>query len=73
MEKPGGTTVPRYHFVVRAPDHTLDDPDGIDFPNHQAAREHGHRVVRELREDGHQDGALLVHDERGQIIQSIPI
>jgi hypothetical protein len=72
MEKPEGTTVPRYHFVVRAPDQTLDDQDGIHFPNHQAAREHGHRIARELREAGHQDGVLLVHDETGQIVQSIP-
>jgi hypothetical protein len=64
--------MPRYHFVVRALDQTLDDPDGIHFSTHQAAREHGHRVVRELREEGHQDGVLLVHDETGQIVQSIP-
>jgi hypothetical protein len=44
--------MPRYHFVVRAPDHTHDDPLGTHFPNHEAAREHGHRIVRELRE-GH--------------------
>jgi len=33
--------MPYYHFVVRAPDYTYDDPDGTHFPNHEAAREHG--------------------------------
>jgi len=64
--------MPRYHFVVSAPEHTHDDSDGAQFPNHEAAREHGHRIVRELTEDGYQDGVLLVHDERGQIVHSIP-
>jgi hypothetical protein len=52
--------------------HTHDDTDGAQFPNHEAAREHGHRIVRELTEDGYQDGVLLVHDERGEIVHSIP-
>jgi uncharacterized protein DUF6894 len=66
--------MPRFHFVVRAPDQTHDDPDGMEFPNHEAAREHGHRIVRELREDGlvPGDASLLIHDETGRIITSIP-
>jgi len=66
--------MPCYHFVVRAPDHTHDDPDGTHFPTHEAAREHGHRIVRELREDGYTpgDAALLVQDETGQTVHSIP-
>ena len=65
--------MPRYHFVVRAHDHTHNDLDGTHFPNHEAAREHGHRIVRELREGGYcPDGAaLVIHDEMGQIIHSI--
>jgi hypothetical protein len=66
--------VPRYHFVVRAPDRAHDDPDGMHFPSHEAAREHGHRVVRELREDGYspRDAALLIQDETRQTVHSIP-
>jgi hypothetical protein len=66
--------MPRFHFVVRAPDQTHDDPDGMEFPNREAAREHGHRIVRELREDGHGpgDASLLIHDETGRIITAIP-
>jgi len=63
--------MPRYHFVVRVYDHTHGDPEGVDLPNHEAATEHGHRIVRELREDGYQNAALVVHDETGQLIHSI--
>jgi uncharacterized protein DUF6894 len=67
--------VHRYHFVVRAADHTHDDPDGTHFPNHEAAREHGHRIVRELREGGGynpEDAVLLIQDETRQTVHSIP-
>jgi hypothetical protein len=45
--------MPRYHFVVRAHDRTHDELDRMHFPNHEAAREHGHRIVPELREGGY--------------------
>jgi hypothetical protein len=56
-----------------APDHTHDDPDGVDFPSHEAAAEHGLRVVRELREDGYnpRDAALLIQDAARQTVHSI--
>jgi hypothetical protein len=65
--------MPRYHFVVQGPDHTHDDPDGVHLPNDDAARDHGHRIVRELNESGCCSGntALVIHDEVGQIIHSI--
>ena len=64
----------RYHFVVRASDHSHDDPEGLVLSDHHAAREHGHRVVRELKEGHyHPPGATLdVVDETGRIIHSIP-
>jgi hypothetical protein len=66
--------MPRYHFVVHAPDHHHDDPDGSVLPDPQAAKEHGHRLIRELKEgDYHPPGATLqVVDETGQLIHSIP-
>jgi hypothetical protein len=64
--------MPHYHFVVREPDYTLDDPDGMHLPNHEAARDQAHRIVRELQEDGLSDAVLLVHDETGQTVHSIP-
>ena len=66
--------MPRYHFVVRAPDHTHDDPDGVQLPSHEAARDEAHRIVRELKEDGYhpENAVLLIHDETGQTVHSIP-
>lgn len=66
--------MPRYHFVVRAPDRTHNDPTGTHFPNHDAAKEHGHCIVQELQEGGYSpgDAALLIQDETGQLVHSIP-
>jgi hypothetical protein len=66
--------VPRYHFLTHASDHKHDDPDGLHLPSHDAARDHGYRVVRELKEGGyHPPGAtLLVQDEAGEIIHPVP-
>ena len=64
--------MPRYHFVVRETNFTHDDPDGAHLPNDDAARDQGKRIVRELKEDGISDAVLLVHDETGQTIHSIP-
>jgi len=51
----------RYNFVVRAPDHTHDDPDGMHLPSLEAARAQGDRIVRELKDGGYQpaDAACL--------------
>jgi hypothetical protein len=67
-------TMPRYHFVVYAPDQKQDDPHGLILPGPLAAKEYGHRVVRELKEGGyHPPGATLhVLDETGKTIHSIP-
>jgi hypothetical protein len=64
--------MPRYHFVVRAADFTLDDPDGVDLPNHDAAKDEGKRIVRELKDDGYCPGnaAVVIHDEAGRTVQS---
>jgi hypothetical protein len=66
--------MPCYHFVVRAAEYTLDDQDGEHFSDYGAATEHGHRIVRELREDGYNPGnaALLIQDDTGQTVHSIP-
>jgi hypothetical protein len=66
--------MPRYHFLVYGPDHTHDDPDGMQLPSHSAAKDHGNRIVRELKDDGYCPGntALVIHDETGQIVHSIP-
>jgi hypothetical protein len=66
--------MPRYHFVVREPDHTHDDPDGVHLPNHNVAKDHGNRIVSELKDGGYFPGnaTLVIHDEKGQTVHSIP-
>jgi hypothetical protein len=66
--------VPRYHFVVHAPDHKHDDPFGTVLPGRGAAKEHGHRIVRELKEGGYDPPGATLHvlDETGEPIHSIP-
>jgi hypothetical protein len=65
--------MPRYHFVVCAPDDTIDGSDGIDFLTDDAAKDHGDRVVRELKDGGYNPpGAVLhVQDEAKHTIHSI--
>lgn len=65
--------MPRYHFIIHATDATYGDPSGEDFSCKEAAKEYGHQVIRELREDGFDPGAVLyVRDENGQTVHSIP-
>ena len=66
--------MPLYHFLVHAPDYTDDDPDGMQLPNQQVAINHGHRIVRDLDEGGYHPGnaALVIQDETGQTVHSIP-
>ena len=66
--------MPLYHFVVRESDFTHDDPEGVDLPDDDAARDEGQRTVRELKESGYDavDAVLIVQDERGRIVHSIP-
>jgi hypothetical protein len=66
--------MPRYHFVVREADYTHDDPDGVQLPSHDAAKDHESRIVRELKDGGYCPGSaiLIIHDETGQTVHSIP-
>jgi hypothetical protein len=66
--------MPRYHFVIDAPDHMCDDPAGTYFPGPIAAQDHGHRIVRELKAGGYDPAGATLHvlDERGQKIHSVP-
>jgi hypothetical protein len=66
--------MPRYHFVVHAVDHTHDDPNGLILPGLDAASEHGHQIIGELKQSGyHPSGATLhVLDETGRMLHAIP-
>jgi hypothetical protein len=65
--------VPRYYFVLQAPDHMHDDPLGVVLPGHEAAREYGQRIIRELREGGYGPPGAMLHvlDAAGETIHSI--
>jgi len=62
------------YFVVREPDFTHDDLEGEQLPNDDAARDEVYRIVRELKESGYDavDAVLIVEDESGRIVHSIP-
>jgi hypothetical protein len=66
--------MPRFYFIIDVPDHTYDDPDGMRFLNHEAAKEFGHQIIRELKDGGFESaGAVLyVTDESGHTIHSVP-
>jgi phage replication-related protein YjqB (UPF0714/DUF867 family) len=66
-------TMPQYRFIIHVTDHTYDDPDGEHFLSDGAAKDHGHRIARELKEDGFDPSAVRrVKDERGLTVHSIP-
>jgi len=66
--------VPSYYFAVHAPDDRYDDPEGADFPDHDAARKYGQRIVSELKEGGYDPPGTILYvlDETRQAIQLIP-
>ena len=67
--------MPRYRFILQWPDNELGDEHGTHLPDHDAAGEYAHRVIRELKEDGgYNDPGLnmIVRDPDGKLIHSIP-
>lgn len=66
--------MPRYHFIIEAPDHTYDDPDGTHFSSDGAAKDYGHQIVHELIKGEFESAGAVMHvtDESGRIIHSIP-
>jgi hypothetical protein len=68
-------TSPRYHFVIRWPDHDHVDPEGTRFPDVGAARRYAQRVIRELKEGGGYGDAdllMVVTDGEGNEVFTIP-
>ena len=66
--------MPRYYFIIEAPDYIYDDPEGEQLSSDAAAKDYGHRVIRELKESGFETAGTVLHirDENGQTIDSIP-
>jgi hypothetical protein len=66
--------MPRYHFVVHAPDHRHDDRYGTRLPDHDAARDYAIRIARELKEDGYTPGTVvIVQDDGRNTIHAVPL
>jgi hypothetical protein len=70
------STLPRYRFVIRWPDHQHLDPEGTRFPDDAAARRYAERVIRELKEAGgdydHSELLMVVTDDDGKELFVIP-
>ena len=66
--------MPRYYFIIELPDYTYDDSEGERLPSDAAAKDYGHRVVRELKESDFETASTVLHirDENGHTIHSIP-
>jgi hypothetical protein len=64
----------RYFFVIRWPDRNDDDGEGTLFLSRSAARAYAERIIRELKEAGGYDdpGLMIVKDDTGKVIHSIP-
>jgi hypothetical protein len=70
-----GPDMPRYRFILQWSDKAQGDEHGTHLPDHDAACEYAHRVVRELKEDGgyNEPGLrMIVRDTNGKLIRSIP-
>jgi hypothetical protein len=71
--------MPRYHFTLSNGHDVLEDPDGLELPGPAAAREEGAKFANDLAEGRvleEQDWSgwrLLLLDQNGQEIESIPI
>ena len=66
--------MPRYRFVIHTHNDKLHDESGTILPGSLAAKEYGHRVVRELKAGGYDPPGATLHvlDETGETIHSIP-
>lgn len=67
--------MPRYFFALHWPAGVHDDPSGTVLPDHDTARAHAQRIIRELKEGGGYDDrglTMVVRDHTGKTVHSIP-
>lgn len=68
----------RYYFHVRDGDRLLEDPDGSDLPNLDAAREEALAGARHLLSEKLQRGEVIdgqrfeITDESGEVLEIVP-
>jgi len=70
--------MPRYFFHIRSSDGIIEDPDGSDLPDLDAARREAELSARDLLADLLRQGVALdgqafeITDEMGQILERLP-
>lgn len=70
--------MPRYFLHIREHHEFIEDPDGADYPDLDAARAeavHGARdiLVEKLRRGDPLDGAAIeITDENGKVVETVP-
>ena len=71
--------MPRFHFHVRDSDSLLEDLEGADFPDLDAARADAAAASREVLAERIEAGLPLgglrfeIRDEAGQLVATVPI
>jgi hypothetical protein len=69
--------MPRYYFLVSSPLGSEADPNGLELPGDDKAREWGLRAVRDIRaEDPHADffgWHVEVRDDSGNLVLKLPM
>jgi hypothetical protein len=66
--------VPQYFFTIHGRDRVEDDPDGAYLPDVAAALSYAEYTIRDLRESGRNDPALMmvVQDQARQTVLFLP-
>jgi hypothetical protein len=66
------TGVPLYFFVVKWPDHEVDDPEGTRLRSDADALKYANRLIREIRNSGEPELTMIVKNEIGETVFSVP-
>ena len=67
--------MPRYFFVADGPDRMLDDPEGVNFPNLEGAREASLELARDIVRDSGlawEDWSFQIKDGAGRTMLVVP-
>jgi hypothetical protein len=65
--------MPRYYFIVQTPEQQIEDDGGAILPNDGAAMVRALKIGKELaNEEGRVGWSMIVKDDTGRIVSSIP-
>lgn len=65
--------MPRFFIHLRNHNALIEDPEGCDLPDFEAAWDEALAVARELLAEGLDSGQLEVRDEAGRFLVEFPI